>query len=66
MTVPGIICPEPPQLCELCGAFAETRPLGPNCEEVCFQCMLKDEETAKKRYKAFMEGNAPPRGQKLQ
>ena len=42
---------EPEQTCELCGAKAETRPYGPNGEEVCFHCGMKDEEAAKRALK---------------
>jgi len=42
-----------PQQCDLCGIIAELRPYGPNGETVCFQCGMKDEEAAKRR---FLEG----------
>lgn len=34
---------EPRGRCELCTASAETRPYGPNGEEVCFDCDMKAE-----------------------
>src|SRR6266702_3410378 len=37
---------EPPGRCEDCGAVEETRPYGPNGEQVCFSCMKKDEPAA--------------------
>lgn len=43
--------------CDLCGVAEETRPYGPNGENVCFDCMLKDEEAAKKRFDAILGGN---------
>lgn len=41
---------EPPGKCELCGEVKETRPYGPNGEEVCFKCGMKDEESAKAQF----------------
>lgn len=41
---------EPPGKCELCGAVEETRPYGPNEEQVCFSCGMKDEEAAKRAF----------------
>ncbi len=38
------------QGCELCGEHAETRPYGPNGEEVCFDCGMKNEEAAKRGF----------------
>jgi hypothetical protein len=40
--------------CELCGEVEETRPYGPNGEEVCFTCMKKDEAAAKRTFDARM------------
>ncbi len=42
-----IIEPEPEQTCELCGAFAECRPYGPNGEQICYECGMKDLEATK-------------------
>jgi hypothetical protein len=39
-----IIEAEPDFICFLCGAIEETRPYGPNGEEICFTCGMKDEE----------------------
>ena len=52
----GIIQEEPPQRCELCGVIEETRPYGPNGEEVCFECGMKDEENTKKRMQLYIFG----------
>jgi hypothetical protein len=41
----GFISPESDQACELCGIIAECRPYGPNDEQVCFDCAMKDEKT---------------------
>lgn len=43
MSGPGIICDEEDGQCELCGAIEDTRPYGPNGEEVCFDCGKKDQ-----------------------
>jgi len=39
----SIICVEPDFICGLCGKIAETRPYGPNGEEICFECGVKNE-----------------------
>lgn len=33
---------EPDKICQLCGLLTDTRPCGPNSEEVCFDCAKKD------------------------
>lgn len=33
-----LIAAQPPGRCDLCGAVEETRPYGPNGENVCFGC----------------------------
>lgn len=43
-----IIEAEEPDTCEFCGRHDELRPYGPNRELICFDCMMKDEETAKR------------------
>jgi len=45
------------QYCQLCGKGAETRPYGPNGEEVCFQCGMKDEKTTKKQFGRILFGD---------
>lgn len=40
--------------CELCGEYRELRPYGPNGENVCFTCGMKDEEAAKKQFLSRM------------
>lgn len=52
----GFIAEEPPQACEMCGVIAETRPYGPNGEEICFDCGMKDEETTRKRMEQYIFG----------
>lgn len=54
-----IILEEPPQRCEMCGIIDECRPYGPNYEEICFECAMKDEALTEIRAKEllFGEGN---------
>lgn len=33
---------EPPRVCELCGATEECRPYGPNGEQICLACGVKE------------------------
>jgi hypothetical protein len=53
-----IIAEEPPGQCELCGDVEETRPYGPNGEEVCFKCGMENEEAAKAQFEKFVSGGA--------
>ena len=46
----------PPAVCDLCGKADELRPYGPNGEDVCFKCAMKDEEAAKAAFHALMDG----------
>ena len=52
----GIICQEPDAICELCGKFDECRPYGPNDENICFDCGMKNEEQTKKKMAAYIFG----------
>lgn len=36
--------------CELCGKTDETRPYGPNGENVCFDCGMKNEDVARQAF----------------
>lgn len=56
MSGPGLIIEEPPQICELCGKIEECRPYGPNNEQVCFSCGMKDEETTLKKMQEYIFG----------
>jgi hypothetical protein len=47
---------EPPGRCELCGAVKETRPYGPNGEQVCFPCGMKDEKAMQRAFGALLSG----------
>lgn len=42
-----VIQAQPIGRCQFCNAVEETRPYGPNGEEVCFSCGMKDEDAAK-------------------
>ncbi len=52
----GVIEQTPPQRCELCSTIAETRPYGPNGEQVCFSCGMKDQAAAKRGFRRLIEG----------
>lgn len=45
-----VITDQPPGRCELCKVVAETRPYGPNGEEVCFDCGMKDEAAMRRGF----------------
>lgn len=60
MSGPGFIAAEAPQKCELCGAVAECRPYGPNGEQVCFPCGMKDEAAARERMNEHVFGVPAP------
>lgn len=45
-----VIQEQPPGRCDLCGVVEETRPYGPNGEEVCFACGMKNEEATKRGF----------------
>lgn len=61
MSSRGIIAPEPPRRCELCGKVAETRPYGPKGERVCFPCGMKDPEAVERGFARYVLGKADPR-----
>lgn len=56
-----VIEPEAPMQCDLCGARKETRPYGPNGEEVCFPCGMKDEAAMKRAFGRFLGGPSQPK-----
>ncbi len=45
-----IIEPEVGGVCEICGAREELRPYGPNGENVCFDCGMRDEGAAREQF----------------
>ena len=56
-----IIGQQPTGKCDLCGAEEETRPYGPNGENVCFSCGMKDEEAAKRQFSKQLNSAKPGR-----
>lgn len=52
------IIPEPDGRCELCGAVEETRPYGPNGEQICFACGEKDPTTTEAMMGKVLFGDA--------
>ena len=52
----GFIAEQAPEVCEMCGAVEECRPYGPNNENICFDCGMKDEETTRKKMDAYIFG----------
>ena len=52
----GFIAEEAPQRCEMCGVIDECRPYGPNGEQICFECGMKDEETTRKQFAKYVLG----------
>lgn len=43
--------------CELCGKIDETRPYGPNGEEICYECGMKDAAQTVKRMGIVLFGD---------
>jgi len=56
MSGPGFIAEEPMQVCEMCGVIDECRPYGPNGEQICFECGMKNEETTRKKMGQYIFG----------
>lgn len=56
MSSRGLIQEEDPQACQMCGKIDECRPYGPNGEEICFDCGMKDEATTKKNMIKYIFG----------
>lgn len=56
MSGPGFIMQEPETVCELCGSIDECRPYGPNDEQICFDCGMKDEATTQRKMEAYIFG----------
>lgn len=54
MTERGLIYEEKHQQCDLCGEIRELRPYGPNGEAVCFDCGMKDEISASRKFSERM------------
>ena len=56
MSGPGFIAEQKPEACHMCGAIDECRPYGPNGENICFDCGMKDEETTRKQMEKYIFG----------
>lgn len=56
MSGPGFIAKQLEEVCEMCGAIAECRPYGPNDENICFDCAMKDEVTTERKMAAYIFG----------
>jgi hypothetical protein len=59
MSGPGFIAEEKDQVCEMCGVIAECRPYGPNNEEICFDCGMKDEDTTRRKMESYIFAQKP-------
>ena len=53
----GIIAQQADEVCEMCGAVDECRPYGPNDENICFDCAMKDEVTTERKMAAYIFGD---------
>jgi hypothetical protein len=42
-------------VCAFCGKHDELRPYGPNNENICLDCAMKDEETTARKYREFLD-----------
>ena len=42
-------------ICAFCGKADELRPYGPNNENICFDCAMKDEATTGRKFKEFLD-----------
>lgn len=63
MSGPGFITEDAfHEACELCGKVSELRPYGPNGEDVCFPCGMKDEEAAKRAMNKLVFGKENSNG----
>jgi hypothetical protein len=45
-----------PAICELCGRVGELRPYGPNGEQICHDCGMKDPATTFRKMTEAIEG----------
>jgi hypothetical protein len=44
--------------CAFCGVNADLRPYGPNNENICFDCAMKDEATTSRKFREMIDGLA--------
>ena len=55
----GYITEEPMRMCEQCGVIDECRPYGANNEQICFECVMRDDESkaiAEQKMAAYIFG----------
>ena len=52
----GVLEVTAPERCEFCHRIDELRPYGPNGENICFECAMRDEETTKRRFEQHVLG----------
>ena len=52
----GYISAEEPGKCELCGEVDELRPYGPNGENICHPCGMKNEDITKRQFSRHVFG----------
>ena len=57
MSGPGFIAQQPDEVCEMCGVVDECRPYGPNNENICFECAMKDEPTTQQKMAQHIFGS---------
>jgi len=50
-----VIVVEPDGICELCGVKDELRPYGPNGENICFDCGMKNSESTQAAINAILD-----------
>jgi hypothetical protein len=53
------ISDEPPGKCELCGKVEETRPYGPNSEQICFSCGQINPDVTRQKFFERLQGRSP-------
>jgi len=51
-----VVASEPEAVCDLCGNTAELRPYGPNGENVCHPCGVKDRATMERHVRERLGG----------
>ena len=52
----GIIQQQEPECCEMCCTIDECRTYGPNDENICFDCAMKDPVTTERKMGSYIFG----------
>ena len=56
----GFIAEDPfHEACQMCGEVDELRPYGPNGEEICFDCGMRDKTAVARGFRKLVFGEAP-------